>query len=62
MQDFTFEHALLPTGWARNVRVLVEAGTIISVTRDSGKDRASPFQHAEPAQPHLSARHGRPRR
>ena len=37
---FHFDHALLPSGWARDVRVDVAGGTITTVTPDAPRDGA----------------------
>ena len=50
-----FEHALLPDGWARNVRVAVEGGVIRSVTAAASADGAE--RHAGIAVPGLANLH-----
>lgn len=35
-----FDHALLPSGWARDVRIDVESGNIVAVTPDAVRDNA----------------------
>ncbi len=39
-RQFFFDHALLPTGWARGVRVAVEDGVIASVAANASADGA----------------------
>ena len=39
-RELFFDHALLPTGWARDVRLTVADGTIASVTADAPRDGA----------------------
>ena len=41
MPTFFLPIALLPTGWARNVRLTTEAGTITAVTPDTTSDNAT---------------------
>ena len=40
MTSFLFDHALLPDGWARNVRLDVADGTIVHVARPAANDGA----------------------
>ncbi len=40
IRDLFFDHALLPGGWAHNVRVAIAEGSIISVTADQQADGA----------------------
>ena len=39
-KSYFFDHALLPTGWARDVRVDVADGTITRVTSDASREHA----------------------
>ena len=39
-QPYIFDHALLPSGWARDVRIDVAGGAITRVTADAGRDGA----------------------
>src|SRR3954468_2887729 len=39
-RELFFDHALLPTGWARDVRISVADGTILAVTEGAPKDGA----------------------
>jgi formimidoylglutamate deiminase len=39
-RELFFDHALLPSGWARDVRVAVEDGVIVSVTAGAARDGA----------------------
>jgi formiminoglutamate deiminase len=43
MQSCIFDHALLPSGWARDVRVEVVDGSIANVTPDAARDGARPI-------------------
>jgi formimidoylglutamate deiminase len=53
-RELFFDHALLPTGWARDVRVSVADGTIVAITQSapgSGADRIAGI--AVPGAPNL---------
>jgi len=53
-RELFFDHALLPSGWARDVRITVADGTIAAVTEGalhSGADRVSGI--AVPGLPNL---------
>jgi formiminoglutamate deiminase len=39
-RELFFDHALLPSGWARDVRIAVTDGTIVSVTASTRRDGA----------------------
>jgi formiminoglutamate deiminase len=48
------DHALLPSGWTRDVRIAVADGTIAAVTADASRDGAEPFPGiAVPGVPNL---------
>jgi formimidoylglutamate deiminase len=38
--EFFFDHALLPSGWARNVRISVADGTILSIAEGAAREGA----------------------
>ncbi|MGE0034973.1 MAG: formimidoylglutamate deiminase [Xanthobacteraceae bacterium] len=39
-RELFFDHALLPSGWARDVRIAVDGGSIVSVTPGGAQDSA----------------------
>ena len=66
MAEIFAKNALLPGGWAANVRLTIADDLIGAVERDASPMPAdeAPARHpyprnAEPAQPRLPARHGR---
>jgi formiminoglutamate deiminase len=54
LTTFVFDHALLPDGWARDVRIEVARGTIVQVARDADRQGATPISGiAVPGLPNL---------
>ena len=66
MAGLFFEQALLPQGWARDVRIAIESrGRVVSVETATSREpatsaiRSAFSRHFESAQPRLPARYGR---
>lgn len=53
MQALSFDHALLPSGWARDVRIRIEAGRIASVEHGAGDLDGTRYRIALPGLPNL---------